>query len=114
MTTYSTDDGRTWAEPRSLPDGIVGPVKNHPLEFPDGMILCGSSTEQDGWRVHFEQMSVALSEDGQNWTQVLVLEDEKGAEFSYPAVLQSRDGLVHVTYTWKRLRIRHAVLDPGR
>ena len=35
-------------------------------------------------------------------------------EFSYPAIIQTRDGRVHVTYTWKRKRIRHAVLDPAK
>jgi predicted neuraminidase len=207
MMMSSTDDGRTWTEPWRLPDGILGPAKNHPLEFPDGTILCGSSTEEDGWRVHFEMtkdkgltwvktapvnegrrvgliqpallrtgaaevvalmrstagrtysarsgdrgvtwsipepldllnpnsgidavtlrdgrhvlafnpvpegrtpLAISLSSDGRKWTKVLTLEDEKGAEFSYPAVIQSRDGLVHVTYTWKRLRIRHVVID---
>lgn len=209
MMTVSTDEDRTWSEPRSLPEGIVGPVKNHPLEFPDGMILCGCSTEQEGWRVHFEMtrdkgqtwartpainegrtigliqpallrtgpkeivalmrstagriyfarsedrgatwstpkplellnpnsgidavtlrdgrhflvynpvsvgrspLAVALSEDGRNWRQVLVLEDERDAEFSYPAVIQTKDGLIHITYTWKRQRIRHIVLNPA-
>jgi hypothetical protein len=27
-------------------------------------------------------------------------------------MIQARDGLVHVTYTWKRERIKHMVLDP--
>jgi predicted neuraminidase len=44
---------------------------------------------------------------------VLALESEPG-EYSYPAVIQSSDGLVHVTYTWRRERIRHVVIDPAR
>ena len=43
-----------------------------------------------------------------------MLEDEPLGEYSYPAVIQTRDGLVHCTYTWKRARIRHVVLDPTK
>lgn len=57
-------------------------------------------------------LNVAISRDGKLWEAALVLEDEPGAEFSYPAVIQSADGLVHITYTWKRTRIRHVVIDP--
>ncbi|MHC4497539.1 MAG: hypothetical protein ACYS9T_08665 [Planctomycetota bacterium] len=35
-------------------------------------------------------------------------------EYSYPAVIQSSDGEVHTTYTWKRQRIRHVVIDPAK
>ena len=41
-----------------------------------------------------------------------MLEDQDG-EYSYPAVVQTRDGLVHVTYTHRRTRVRHLVLDPA-
>jgi alpha-L-rhamnosidase len=59
-------------------------------------------------------VSVAVSRDGQKWQAALVLEDTPGAEFSYPAVIQTHDGLVHITYTWKRERIKHAVIDPEK
>jgi alpha-L-rhamnosidase len=58
-------------------------------------------------------LAVALSRDGKRWTKVLTLEDEPG-EYSYPAVIQTSDGLVHVTYTWRRQRVKHVVIDPAK
>jgi alpha-L-rhamnosidase len=61
-------------------------------------------------------LNVAVSEDGKIWQAALVLEDNPTAPngFAYPAVIQTSDGLVHITYTWKRERIKHAVLNPGK
>ena len=58
-------------------------------------------------------LNVALSEDGRAWQAALVLENTPGAEFSYPAVIQTADGRVHITYTWQRRRIRHVVIEPA-
>ncbi len=58
------------------------------------------------------RLHAALSESGRQWRDVLVLEDSAG-EYSYPAIIQAGDGLVHVTYTWRRERIRHVVIDPS-
>jgi len=209
MLTTSTDGGRTWSKPRRLPDGILGPIKNKPVQLKDGTLLCPSSTEHAGWQVHMEMtddfggtwkktealndikefaaiqpailvhpsgriqilcrseqkkiteswsadggrtwtamqattlpnpnsgidavmlrngrallvynhtekgrspLNVAISEDGKNWQSALVLEDQPG-EYSYPAVIETADGLVHITYTWKRERIKHVVLDPSK
>jgi predicted neuraminidase len=33
-------------------------------------------------------------------------------EFSYPCLLQSRDGYIHLVYTWHRTRIKHVRFDP--
>ena len=58
-------------------------------------------------------LTVAVSPDGKAWKTALVLEDQPG-EYSYPAVIQSADGLVHITYTWHRKKIRHVVVDPKK
>jgi predicted neuraminidase len=57
-------------------------------------------------------LNLAISSDGIEWRKVAVLEQEEKAEFSYPAIIQTHDGLVHMTYTWKRQRIKHVVVDP--
>ena len=46
-----------------------------------------------------------------NGRVALVLEEEGSGEHSYPAMIQTRDGAIHLTYTWKRDRIKHVVLD---
>jgi alpha-L-rhamnosidase len=56
-------------------------------------------------------LNVAVSMDGRAWQAAAVLEDQPG-EYSYPAVIQTADGKVHITWTWKRQKVRHAVLDP--
>ena len=57
-------------------------------------------------------LNIAVSDDGLRWSALAVLEDEPG-EFSYPALIQGRDGTVHVTYTWNRRRIRYVALVPS-
>ena len=210
MLITSADAGKTWSKPHRLPADIAGPIKNKPVLLKDGRLLCGSSTEDRGWRVHMEwtpdlgktwqrtkplndgkvqhaiqptilqhldgrlqilcrsrgtgkiqqsissdqgktwsalqattlpnpnsgidgvtlqdgrhllvynhtprgrsPLNVALSADGQQWQPVVALEDTPG-EYSYPAIIQGQDGRVHITYTWKRQRVRYVVLDPGK
>lgn len=220
MMTTSNDGGMTWSTPTRLPSGILGPIKNKPVELSDGTWLCPSSTESDEeeskWSVHFEwtedqgktwhrtnalndgvgvqaiqpsllklgekhwmaigrsrqdkifeletkddgrtwsalrlgslpnnnsgidavtladsrhlivynhvqgtpgewggkrtPLNVAISKNGSRWDSSVVLESEPG-EFSYPTVIQTSDGLVHITYTWNRKKIKHVVLDPRK
>ena len=63
MLISSKDGGKTWGKPSRLPDGILGPIKNKPIQLADGTILCGSSTEHKGWRVHME----STNDFGKTW-----------------------------------------------
>jgi len=209
MLVRSDDGGKSWSKPEKLPDNIAGPIKNKPILLADGRLLCGSSTEDHGWRVHMEwtsdagktwertdvlcdgvsqgaiqptilkhgerlqilcrnripgplwqswsddggrtwskleltelphpgsgidgvtlrdgrqllvynhtvrgrsPLNVAVSSDGKKWSAAAVLENTPG-EYSYPAVIQTDDGLVHITYTWKRQRVKHVTVDPAK
>jgi len=211
LVRRSTDGGKSWSKSELLPAGLLGPVKNKPIQRKDGTILAGTSVESyrawacwvershdDGktWRrfgpifvpdqpygiiqptlfetrdgrvvmycrsrnigricrsesrdngetwtpaertelpnpgsgidlvqtaegklfliynhsaQHRYPLNLAMSADeGNTWKQVHVFEEEPG-EFSYPAIIQASDGRLHATYTWKRRRIKHVVLDP--
>jgi predicted neuraminidase len=224
MLMTSTDHGATWSVPRRLPEGILGPVKNKPLQLSNGDILCATSDETSGakpgapdrWTVSFERTSdlgvtwerigpvndgieiqaiqpsflqvgenkllalgrsrqhrifqvasddggktwgpmtlgnlpnpnsgtdavtlkdgrhviiynhvpgdpqqwggkrtplnLAISRNGIDWSTGPVLEDTPG-EYSYPAIIQTADGRLHATYTWKRKLVKHVVIDPAR
>jgi predicted neuraminidase len=213
----SADGGITWSAQKALPDGFLGPIKNKPVLLSDGTLLCPSSTEGNGWQVHFEAtkdngktwkmigpindgkdmkaiqpsilfhkdgrlqilcrsqnrailtswssdngktwsplektelpnnnsgtdavtlkdgrqllvynhvlppgtavkgartpLNVAVSYDGAKWYAALILEDSPISQYSYPSVIQSSDGLVHVVYTWRRKRIKYVVIDPAK
>ncbi len=215
MLLVSENGGLTWSDPRRLPDGILGPIKNKPLELPTGELMCGSSKESDGWQVYLEitkdlgntwrtigpmndkdkfaaiqptlllhvdrkdtaivalcrtrqgcigefrtdnknknmgkrwtrmsctklpnpnsgidgvslsdgrlllvynhsdnartPLNVALSKNGKKWIRAVRLEEKPG-EYSYPAIIQTSDGLVHITYTWNRETIKHVVVNPS-
>jgi predicted neuraminidase len=112
--TLSADGGFSWSElKRSVlpnPDSGVDAVT-----LADGRhLLVYNPTDRKPGSPGRGLLGVALSEDGHNWQAVLTLENEPGEEFSYPAVIQTSDGLAHTTYTWKRRRIKHAVLDPAK
>lgn len=108
VEVWSQDGGQTWGSMRatSLPNPSAG---LDGVMLRDGRALLVYNHTSNGR----SPLNVAVSKDGKEWETGVVLEREPG-EYSYPAVIQTRDGKVHVTYTWKRERIKHTVLDPAR
>jgi predicted neuraminidase len=103
----STDQGRTWSpasEIESLPN---------PNSGIDAVTLADGRQALVYNPVHQGRTPLALAlsdDDGRSWKIARTLEDEPG-EYSYPAIIQTGDGAVHITYTWKRQRIRHQWFD---
>ena len=106
--TWSSDGGRTWTalSLTSLPNPNAG-LDGVTLRDGRQLIVFNDTTRGR------TPLSVAISNDGKAWERIAVLEQGAG-EFSYPAVIQARDGKVHITYTWNRTNIRHVVLDLAR
>ena len=114
LETWSQDGGKSWSplQKTSLPNPNSG---TDAVTLADGrqMLVYNPTSPRPGqFGGPRTPLSVAISADGKTWQSLAVLENEPG-EYSYPAIIQTADGLVHITYTWKRQRIRHVVLDPA-
>ena len=59
-----------------------------------------------------KDLVVARSSNGFDWETILTLEKDGPGEYSYPAIIQDPTGLVHVSYTWRREKIKHVAFDP--
>jgi alpha-L-fucosidase len=214
MCKTSVDNGATWSGAVRLSDGVIGPVKNKPIQLADGTILSPSSTESttEVWKAHIERstdhgktwqiipvdhqtefnviqpsilihpggrlqilcrskegsvieswstdkgltwsklsrtallnpnsgtdaltlkdgshmivynpllpgkewfngrfkISTAVSRDGKNWKDIALLQDGIKEEYSYPAIIQTQDGKVHITYTFDRKNVKYVVME---
>ena len=115
-STWSSDVGKKWSKLEST--GLPNPSSGiDAVTLTDGRELLvynhtQRTAELDGFGDSRSTLNVAVSDDGKLWNAALLLEHSPG-EYSYPAAIQTRDGLVHITYTWKRERIKHVTFDPA-
>jgi predicted neuraminidase len=104
----STDGGRTWTDLAR----IDLPQNNSGLDavrLTDGRVVLIYNHTPRGRT----PLNLAVSRDmGRTWTPGPVLEDAEG-EYSYPAIIQARDGVIHFVYTWRRERMRYGSLSPA-
>jgi predicted neuraminidase len=83
MVRTSANDGKSWTSPERLPEGILGPIKNKPVQLSDGTIISPSSTEtKERWAIHLE-----ISQDfGRTW-QFIPVDPKSDFNVIQPAIL---------------------------
>lgn len=101
------DAGSTWSEAQHLelpnPDAAVNAL---PLSGERVLLALNESLRGR------ENLQLALSSDnGVTWQRIARIEEEKGAEFSYPYMIWDSHGRIHLVYTWHRKRIKHVVFN---
>ena len=116
FSTWSTDNGKTWSDLSllNMPNNNSGTdavtMKNgeHVLIYNH---VWPYENEKKGIR---SPLNIAVSKDGIHWDASLVLEDSRVSQYSYPAIIQGSDGMLHCVYTWRRQRIKYVKIDPTK
>lgn len=105
VETWSGDQGKTWTPVKatSLPNNNSG---IDAVSLHNGLHLLVCNPVEQGRN----KLAILASPDGKNWDNVAVLEDQPKGEFSYPAILQGKDGTIHITYTYNREKIKYVHL----
>jgi alpha-L-rhamnosidase len=116
LSTTSNDNGKTWSalSPTVLPNNNSG-IDGTTLADGRQLLVYNHVLPREGVsRGERSPLNVAISNDGNTWMAALVLENDHTGEYSYPSVIQSADGMVHIVYTWHRKRIKYISLDPSK
>lgn len=111
LRSESTDDGETWTVNEDV-DRMPNPGSSvETIRLASGEWLMVANDTEKGRH----SLAVLLSEDeGRTWPWKRHLESvaEGEGSFSYPSVIQARDGTIHVTYSYHlpgpRKSIKHA------
>uniref|UniRef100_UPI0032162B93 sialidase family protein n=1 Tax=uncultured Draconibacterium sp. TaxID=1573823 RepID=UPI0032162B93 len=116
LSTWSEDNGRIWTdlEPVDLPNPNSG-IDGVTLKDGRHVLIYNHIKPSKTWGDR-NILNLAISKDGITWEAGVLLEydPDKDSEYSYPAVIQTKDGMVHITYTWNRKLIKHVVIDPDK
>ena len=115
MQAWSEDNGNTWS-PLSKTSLLNPNSGTDAVTLRDGrqMIVYNPDVPGKDWFNGRAKLSVALSRDGSNWQDIIELENGTTEEYSYPAIIQSEDGSIHITYTYDRKNIKYVVLREVR
>ena len=112
-TSFSSDKGETWT-PVTLLDIENNQSGTDAVTLADGrhaLIYNNFETLPMTPKGVRTPVSIALSDDGTHWQHALTLEDSPIDQYSYPAIIQGKDGTLHCVYTWRRQRISYKQID---
>ena len=112
-TSFSSDNGDSWT-PVTLLDIENNQSGTDAVSLQDGrhaLIYNNFETLPLTPKGVRTPVSIALSPDGTRWQHVLTLEDSPIDQYSYPAIIQGRDGMLHCVYTWRRQRVSYKQID---
>jgi len=111
IQSRSKDDGTTWSKP--MKTSIMNPNSGiDAVTLTNGLHLLVNNPTVSGkeWFGGRNKLFVMASADGENWYDIYKLEDKISGEYSYPAIIQTHDEMVHIVYTNDRTIIKHVVL----
>ena len=109
MVKTSFDNGKSWTNPKKLPNGILGPIRNKPVQLEDGTILSPSSIEtESSWKVHMER-SIDM---GKTW-QVISVDHGSSYRVIQPGILLYPGGRIQIVCRSDQDRIVYAWSEDG-
>lgn len=109
--SWSQDGGNTWQRvtATNLPNPNSG---SDAVSLSNGyqLLVYNPLTAGKKWWEGRSVLKLACSTDGQNWKDLLTLEDHADGEYSYPAIIQTSDGTIYISYTAERKKIKYTRL----
>jgi len=81
----TSHDAKNWSVPAQLPPTLTGPVRNKPVLLKTGNIITPTSTEEDGWKIHFE-----ILEAGEDSWKIITVPNQ-GLKAIQPVIIEHHD-----------------------
>lgn len=106
----SGDEGLTWQAPQYTglpnPDAGICAVRISGNRL---LMVFNDSKPRHGSR---DNLRLAVSDlHGKDWTRIATLEDAANQSFAYPFIIQTRDGLFHIVFSYNLNRIKHLTFN---
>lgn len=111
VSAWSTDQGETWSKLQAL--NLANPNSgSDAVSLQNGrqLLVYNPLSAGKNWWEGRSVLKLATATNGIDWTNILTLEDHEKGEYSYPAIIQTSDGSVHISYTSERKKIKYLQL----